>query len=737
MTDTQTSDNESYRRNFYEAVNRKWLDDPTNTIPSEYPRWGGFIQLHDEGLKNQISLAQELCHLLREDPAELNESQQKIASTWDASFARFKSWDEKTANYQAILNELTYLAQTLPAYSVEGIADYFHYTQVNGISNVFDFDKESDFKNTENVILDFATCGLSLPTRDYYLDEKFAEKREAFVAHLNRVRELINVSGGNLPESFASDVLSFETERARFKMTPDQGREFTRYYTDTTLEALQDERINDLNYLPEKEELYDESERNYRVEEPLLSLISAFFARVYEKFDFHNVLRTNRATHYTDENGEIRADAPGATQLYVYDGDGIRRMLRLILNPDNFGRYYSYLQYRVISANKAYTTEELDEEFFDFYSRKLSGTEEQQSREKRTINLINAFCGELMGQVYVQRYFPPTHKAMMMDLIGGVRQSMSTAIRENDWLQEATREKALEKLELFGVKIGYPDVWRDYSDLNIAPGDSMYEISRKVNSWALQHEFYNKLNAPRDHNEWGMTPQTVNAYYHSLHNEIVFPAAILQPPFFMTDVNLVDFDYSEEQNSTSLSEELILYAANCGGIVAVIAHEITHGYDDKGREFDGHGTKLDWWTEDDSKMFKEKSELMSKQAKQYSFEIDGKTYEMNPDLTMGENLADLGGLSLGLRTLNSRLEQSGATESQARAYRRVFFKSFANIWRQKIKDEYRIKMINLDPHAPTDFRANLVKNIDEFYNVFEVVEGDEMYLPPDERLSMW
>jgi putative endopeptidase len=736
-----------YKNDFYRAVNKSWLEDPANTIPPEYPRWGGFIQLHDEGLKNQIGLVQELCNSLEDNSEILNVSQRKIAAVWAASNRRFKSWDDKTANYAAILSELDHLDEVLSKFSIEGIADNLFYTQVNGFGNVFDFDKESDFANTENTVLDVKACGMSLPTRDYYLDEKFADKRELYLGHLNNVMTLVNGAGGNLSETFADDVLSFETNVAVLTMSPDQERRYVDYYTDTTLSSLQDERINELNYLSEKEVHYDEADRNYRMSVEEIGRASHFLERVYEKFDFRQRLEDNRRTHYSSADGTIRSDAPGAEQVYVWDGDSFRRMLRLVLEESNFRQYRAFLQYKLISANKAFTTQEMDEEFFDFYSRKLSGTEEQQPRDKRSINVINAFCGELMGQVYVQKYFPPDHKEMILDLIKGVRKSMRDAIEQNDWLQGPTKAKAQEKLELFGVKVGYPDVWKDYSDLNIESGDSMFEVSKKVKEWALCHEFYNKLNAPRNHDEWEMMPQTVNAYFHPLRNEIVFPAAILQTPFFATDVDSLDFDFSEETNVAELEPELILYAANCGGIAAVIAHEITHGYDDKGKDFDGNGTKVDWWTEADSAMFKEKSERMRAQVVKYSFDQtetdeDGndttKTHTMNPDLTMGENLADLGGLSLGLRTLNTRLkEEEDYDPLIATLYHRIFFRSFANIWRQNITDAYRAKLINLDPHAPTEFRANLVSNIDEFYFAFNVCEGDGMYLAPKERLNMW
>jgi predicted metalloendopeptidase len=738
----------SLKDNFYLGINEKWLNDPQNAIPPEYPRWGGFIQLHDEGLKNQIGLAKELSQSLENGDENISTSQRKIAAVWAASNSRFQSWDNKSANYSPILKELVHLDEVMPVYSIENVATYMHYSEVNGFGNVLDFNKGEDFANTENTVLDLSACGKTLPSRDYYLDEKFSDKRAMYLDHLNNVKLLINDAGWNLEDSFANDVLSFETDIAKISMSPDQSRKFTEYYTDTTLSALCDKRINELNYLVEKEEHYDENDKNYLLSDAEIQNTSAFFEMLYNKFEFRRILLENRSTHYTYER-KIKPDAPGVEQMYVYDGDAIRRTLRLILNNDNdnFRRYKAFLQYKLISANKAFTTKELDDEFFDFHSRKMNGTQEQQSRDKRSINVINAYCGELMGQVYVEKFFPISHKDMIVELISGVRQSMGEAINENDWLKLDTKKKAIEKLDLFGVKVGYPDVWKDYSDLNIENGDTMYDVSKKMKVWAIKHEFFDKLNSPRDHEEWGMTPQTVNAYFHSLHNEIVFPAAILQKPFFTTNVDEIDFDYSEERSFLAkIDPNVSMYATNCGSIVAVIAHEITHGYDDNGKQFDGKGTKVNWWTNEDTVMFKEKTHLMINQASKYSFDIvsdkDGEsvknTYTLNGELTMGENLADLGGLSLGLRTLNTELERRGiVAPDEIRTYHRIFFKSFANIWRTNTKDAFRIKQISFDPHAPPDFRGNLVSNIGAFYDAFDVKEGDGMYLKPEERLNMW
>lgn len=735
-----------YRNNFYLGVNRKWLEDPVNTIPSEYPRWGGFIKLHDDGLKNQIGLVKELCYT--ESKTNLNESQKKIVAIWEASNTRFKSWDENNASYSHVLKELEYLEEVLPEWDPKRMADYLYYCQMNGISNVFDFDKESDYNNTENVILDLTACGMSLPSRDYYIDDKFADKREQYVAHLTNVRDLVTKAGGKLSNTFVQDVMKYESDIAVISMSPDQRRKYTEYYNNTTLTNLY-EKINDLRYLPEKDEHYPEDDKKYEMDSDTQSKVTEFLKQVYIKFDFVNVLDSNRAKHYTDpETGKIKKNAPELEQIYVYDGDSFRRTMRLIMDYDRFNEYKSFLQYKIIRAYEAYTTKELDEEFFNFYSRQMNGTQEQQSRDKRSMNVINSFAGELMGQVYVKRYFSESDKLEVKKMISYILKTMEKSLKSNDWLTHDTKGRALDKLSKFGVKIGYPDVWKDYSDFFPNIGDSMYDIMKKCYTWLAKHEFFDKLNAPKDNNEWGMNPQVVNAYFSPLQNEIVFPAAILQPPFFSTKVEQIDFDYSEEVEQKSLDSELILYAVNCGGIGAVIAHEITHGYDDEGKKFDGDGNMVEWWTEEDSNLFKDKTELMRKQTEKYSFtlEIDNeetkenevKTYNMNADLTMGENLADLGGMSLGLQTLNAELTIYGITDNLLiKSYHRIFFKSFANIWRLNIKDDYRVKLINIDPHAPTDFRANLVANIDEFYSAFDVVEGDSMYLPPDARLRMW
>lgn len=738
----------SYARDFYEAVNCKWLADPLNSIPPEYSRWGSFEKLHDESLKNQITLVEELNAKIQLDPscASITDSDRKIAAIWAASNTRFKSWDDGTATCAPISEELHKMRSMLKEHSIHGIASYLHYTQVNGISNVFDFDKESDFENTENVVLDLKACGMSLPSRDYYLDPKFEDKRALFVSHLQNVRHIINTASGNenyIDDTFAQDVLSFETDIAKLSMTPTQSRQYTEYYTSTTLTDLI-VNPNSLRSLKDKEDNYTDGDKTFELDAETLDKGADFWSMVYKLFNFRSVLEANRRKFYTDPaTKEIRPDAPHIEQLYCYDGDAIRRMLSLVLDPSNFTRYRAFLEYSIIKSYKAFATKDLDDEFFDFYSTKMTGIVSQKPNNKRSIDLINAFASDLMGQVYVARFFPPSNKTAIRGLITRVIESMRRSIQSNDWFELTTKEKALEKLSMFSVKVGYPDVLKDYSDLDIQFGDSLYTINKKVSAWSLQHEFFDRINAPKDNNEWLMAPQVINAYFHPLHNEIVFPAAILQPPFFHMTESTIDFDYLDDdgldQDQSTINTDLLVYAANCGGICAVIAHEITHGYDDQGRKFDGKGNNVDWWTAKDADVFNAKSNLMKIQASAYTVTINDQVYNQNADLTMGENLADLGGLSLGMSTLNAELETNGVVKGSpmSKFYHRVFFKSFANIWKQKIKTEHEIKLITTDPHAPAKFRANLVSNIDEFYDSFNVKEGDRMFIQKSDRLVMW
>ena len=733
--------------NFYLHVNKNWLDDPANQIPSDYSKWGGFTKLHDNGLVNQIKLVQNL-----RDKPDKTEEEMKISVIWEASVQRFNDWKENKASFIPISRELEILdAYLMPNSPIKDetdlalrVAEYLHYTQINGITNVFNFDRGSDLLVANNFVLDFATCGLSLPGREYYTENNFVDKRLMFRQHLTNIASMINANCSTILDvDFVQNVLAFENELALYKMKQEQAREYDQYYTNTTLTNLHI-KVNELVSLKEKQENYPEDKRNFVLSDGQIGTAGIFFERIYELFDFRRILKENRQKFFIDQG---IANPPHEEHITVYDGDGIRHVLAMVLNKDNFTNYRSFLQYKLICSFKGFCTQEIDEEFFDFFSRKLNGQAKQKPEDKRSIQLVNGYADEMMGKVFVAHYFPEICKKDIRDSIQEIIGIMRISLKRNDWLTEATKEKALQKLDKFNVKVGYPDVWKDYSEFDIKEGDTLYDISKKASKWALRVEFFSKLNSVMDRNEWLMSPQTVNAYFMPTQNEIVFPAAILQPPFYCKTKTDIDFDLSAEYNyaeSLGHSEAEIdrdfVKAVNFGGIGAVIAHEITHGYDDKGRKFDGDGNLNDWWTEEDANLFIEKTNNMAEQSNKYVFidhEDSDKEYKLNPQLTMGENLADLGGLSLALQAMTQRLSVRGSDPKYIRVNQRVLFKSFANIWKQNQKKDSKINQLTTDPHAPVDFRANLVSNMDEYYEVFGVTDSDEMYIPPVKRVRMW
>jgi predicted metalloendopeptidase len=722
----------SAKENFYEHVNEKWLQDPDNAIPSDYSSWGGFVKLHDTSLVNQIDLVKKI------DVTKFSEhdDEYKVKCLDRASQKRFESWKENTANLSPIISELEHFNRIIHVDGedcdqdrnyIKKLAEYVHYSDVNGIENVMDFDKGSNLDNVNEVLLDFSIGGLSLPSREYYKTSELKEKYELFSKHLENVKRILNSE--ELSDTFVEDVLKFENLLADYSMMQSQSREYDSYYTLTDLTGLYTD-LNELKSLEGKEENYSEEERNFKLSDEKLETCKEFFEELYRLYNFREVLEANHKKNGLDTN-----DSP--FRLTAFDGDGIRRVLNLLLDENNMQIYKSYMHYKIISAFKSFATKELDDEYFDFYSRKLGGQQEQKPEEKRTMGLINAYAGEMMGKIYIKEYFPEESKEGMKTLVNSVLGIMKVSLETNDWLTQETKEKALEKLGVFRTKIGYPDSagWKDYSKLVLDYDSDLYTISKKYKAWGLRVNFLDKLNSKLDREEWHMTPQTVNAYFSPTQNEIVFPAAILQPPFYHASSETIDFDTTEENDCP---ENLRVLSANYGGIGAVIAHEITHGYDDKGRKFDGNGNLNDWWNSSDAELFKQKTELMVKSVEKYAFfSANEDVHKMDAQLTMGENLADLGGLSLSLKALQNVLNKEGVEGEEYRCCLRVFFKSWANVWKQNITEDKRVMLLKVDPHAPTDFRGNMVQHIAEFYTSFDVTEGDGMWLPPDERMKMW
>ncbi len=716
--------------NFYLYVNNAWLTNQANQIPNDYSSWGGFTKLYDDGLNNQINIVKNL------DNTCYSEEESKIFSIWKASEDRFESWKQGTCNCDPIINEFNILDKHFYDYInkensyISCIANYFYYTQINGIGNIMDFDTGSDLKNVNNVVLDFSVGGLSLPSREYYKSPDFSDKMTLFEEHLKNVKQILE-KFTTVDSNFVNNVLEFENKIADFTMTPDQSREYDKYYTNTTIHDFSKE-INNLNSLPRKQENYNKEERDFKLNDDSIQIVDDLWTEICFLFKFEKTLTEN-----FEKNFANKENPPNKHQITVFDGDAIRRVMNLIIDKNNYNQYKSYMQYQIIKSFQGFCTKELDNEFFDFYSRKLGGQQEQKPDIKRSIGIVNSYAGEMMGKLFVKEYFPEQSKQNMQKLVDNVLNIMDESLKTNDWLTDETKSKAINKLSTFTSKIGYPNVWKDYSDFDIQIGDSLYEISKKAKKWSLRVNFFEKINSVLDREEWRMTPQTVNAYFMPTQNEIVFPAAILQPPFFHSSKDSIDFDISDE---LSMVETLdVVTPTNYGGIGAVIAHEITHGYDDKGRKFDADGNLNDWWCEKDGELFKKKTDIMVNSVSKYIYkdEEDGKEHKMNAELTMGENLADIGGLSLSMKALLKHLDSQNADNITVKASLRVFFKSWANVWKQNIKKDKRIMLLNVDPHAPTDFRGNLVQHMDSFYEVFDIIETDNMYLKPEDRMKMW
>ncbi|MCW8857303.1 MAG: M13 family metallopeptidase, partial [Kangiella sp.] len=372
----------------------------------------------------------------------------------------------------------------------------------------------------------------------------------------------------------------------------------------------------------------------------------------------------------------------------------------------------TYYQWHLISDSASFLNKALAEENFRFFQGVLSGVEEQEPRWKRGVNVINGTLGEVVGKIYVEKHFKPEAKQRMKELVENLRTAYAQGIKELDWMGEDTKEQALDKLAKFTPKVGYPDKWKDYSKLEIKADDLFGNMKRATMVEVKRNR--EKLGQPIDRSEWFMTPQTVNAYYNPVMNEIVFPAAILQPPFF----NLEADD-----------------AVNYGGIGAVIGHEMGHGFDDSGSQYDGDGKLRNWWTEEDLAEFTKRTDKLVAQYNDFTV-LDG--VHVNGEFTQGENIGDLGGLTIAYKAYQLSKEGKPAPVIDGMTGDQRVFYGWAQVWRRKYRDEELRKRIDTDPHSPSEFRANgTVMNMPEFHEAFDVKPGDDMYLEPEERVKIW
>lgn len=421
--------------------------------------------------------------------------------------------------------------------------------------------------------------------------------------------------------------------------------------------------------------------------------------------DLGNMVKNMDVAKYLTTMG-FKADTVIVGELKYFQN------LDQILNQENLPVIKDYLKFHVVNGATGYLNQELDELSFEFFGRKLRGQQEQRDLDKRGLEFVNGSVGELLGKLYVDEHFPAEAKEACEEMVQYLIRSFEVHIEDLAWMSPVTKEKALEKLSKFTVKIGYPDKWKDYSKLET--GSSLYENVQQIAIWRF-NENLAKQDQPVDKSEWGMTPQTVNAYYHPLHNEIVFPAAILQPPFY---------DYKADA------------AVNFGGIGAVIGHELSHGFDDSGSQYDGNGNLNNWWTEEDKAKFDAAADALVKQFEAYE-PVPG--VFVNGRFTLGENIGDLGGSSVAFDALQAYLNDKGNPDLiDGFTQNQRFFLSWATIWRTKTTDEFVVNQVKTDPHSPAQYRAfGPIINLDGFHEAWNTQPGDKMYIPKDARIVIW
>jgi putative endopeptidase len=499
------------------------------------------------------------------------------------------------------------------------------------------------------------TGGLGLPDRDYYLQPAFGTQKTKYQEYVARLLEMI---GWEKPAESAGAIVDFETKLAQDTWTRAERRDRDKTYNPMTVAELNTAMPGfDWNRYLAQSELP-------KVERIVVTTNTSFpkFARIYS---------------------ETSLDALKAWQAFhVADGAA------------------PYLSKRFVDAS------------FEFRNKTLAGQPEQRPRWKRAVAFVDRTIGESVGRMYVARYFPPAAKAKMDALVADIQTALNARIQRLDWMGADTKTRALEKLSKFTVKIGYPAKWRDYSLLTFSKSDLYGNVIRAA-AYEWRRDVV-RLDQPVDKTEWGMTPQTVNAYYNATNNEIVFPAAILQPPFFDPDADP---------------------AINYGGIGGVIGHEISHGFDDQGRKSDGDGVLRDWWTTDDAAKFKAQTAIL---GAQYSAFEPLSGAHVNGDLTMGENIGDMGGVSLALDAYHASLRGRAAPVIDGLTGDQRVFLGWAQVWRQKIRDETLRQGLVSDPHSPARYRVNgVIRNIDAWYSAFQVQAGDELYVAPANRVRIW
>ncbi len=634
---------------FNAFANGTWIKNAK--MPDDKSRYGAFDILKEE---NDLLVKQIFEKAYQKTDAPKGSSWQKVG---DFFASGMDTINIEKQGYEPIKGELQRIAdiQSTEDLQKEIIALHQQY-----VTPLFIPYAGQDQKNTEVIVVNLYGGGLGLPDRDYYLNEdpRSAEIRKDYVEHLKAMFTLLEYTPEQATQ-VADQIMKFETRLAKVTFTRLEQRNPYLTYNKVTMEEMQ---------------------------------------KLAPNFDWKN--------YFAGIGIDVPAD-------FVIDNPKFYTEISKMQKEVSLDEWKNYLTWNVVNQYSSYLSSAFENQNFEFYSRKLSGKEVNIPRWQRVSNTANFAIGEIVGQIFVEENFPPAAKEKMVALIGNLKLAFKDRITNLTWMGDSTKAKALEKLETMVVKVGYPDKWKDYSNLDITR-DSYAENIKRASEFSFR-ENMSKIGKPVDRTEWGMTPQTVNAYYNPLMNEIVFPAGILQPPFF--NMNADD-------------------AVNYGAIGVIIGHEMTHGFDDQGRNFDKNGILTDWWSKEDSEKF---NQLTQPLVVQYNNFVAIDSLHLDGNLTLGENIADYGGLTISYLAFQKSLNGKEAPKNiDGYTANQRFFLSYANVWRQIIRDKELMRRVKEDVHSPGKFRVNgALFNIPEFYEAFEINPNEALYIAPEKRAKIW
>ena len=622
-------------------------------IPADRTRWGSFDALREDSLNIQRKIVEAAASHAAQ--AAPGSIEQKIG------YLHASGMDEAAVNQAGFDPIKPQLARIDGLKNSADVVGYIRDSYARGEPVLFRFGGNADFKDSNREIAYAGQGGLGLPTADYYSKPDYQKIRTAYVAHLAKLLELTGVSAADA-QSQASSVLKFETRLAAASLVPVEMRK------------------------PEN------------------------------RYHYVSIAEADKVTPGFDWAAFFKAQGADVTDGFSLSQPKFFAEVQKMLGDVPLADWQAYLRVHQIAGAAPYLSAPFQQEDYAFEERTLNGQKEMKPRWKRVLDATNDGMGMALGQLYVAHNFPAASKQRAEELVNNLRAAYKTRIEALPWMSEATKQKALEKWATFVPKIGYPDKWRDWSGLTtLTPHDYFANIEAAAK---FNYDYrIAKIGKPVDRSEWGMTPQTVNAYYNAQQNEIVFPAAILQPPFF--DAKADD-------------------GINYGGIGAVIGHEMGHGYDDQGSKFDAKGNNVNWWTDADRKAFEARTDKLAAQFDAYE-PLPGK--HVNGHLTMGENIGDLGGLNAAYTALQMALSKNpaeanrkidGYTEDQR------FFLNWARVWRGNIRPEAQLTLLNTDPHAPAQFRAiGAPSNMPEFAHAFQCKAGDAMVRSAATQVKIW